>query len=104
MSTAATIIVAVLGGLNITQLIIFLVNRHDSKKNVEGKLTTLEEDVVRTQLLLLIIMLPMETQKIMTVAQRYFGQLKGDWYMTGIFNRWVEENSIAKPEWFNAEG
>lgn len=104
MSTAATIIVAVLGGLNITQLIIFLVNRHDSKKNVEGKLTTLEKDVLRTQLLLLILMRPLETQEIMTIAQHYFGQLHGDWYMTGIFNRWIEENSMAKPEWFNAEG
>lgn len=104
MSTAATIAVAVLGGLNITQLIIFLVNRHDNKKNVEGKLVVLEKDVLRTQLLFLITMRPAEKQEIMTVAEHYFGQLHGDWYMTSIFNSYIEENEIAKPEWFNSEG
>lgn len=104
MSTAVTIIVAVLGGLNITQLVIFLVNRHDSKKNVEGKLTTLEKDVLRTQLLFLITMRSTEKQEIMTVAEHYFGKLHGDWYMTSVFNQWLAESGDAKPDWFDKEG
>ena len=33
----------------------FMINRHDSKKNVKGKLIKLEKDGLRTQLLLLIL-------------------------------------------------
>lgn len=98
-----TIIVAALGALDIATLLIFFVNRHDSKKNIEGRLQTLEKDTLRTQLLMLILMKPDEKQEIVTVAQHYFGQLKGDWYMTGIFNRWIEGTGLAKPEWFDAD-
>ena len=94
MTTAVTIIVAILGGLNITQLIIFLVNRHDSKKNVEGKLVTLEKDVVRTQLLLMILMRPDAKQEILTVGEHYFGKLHGDWYMTSVFNQWLQDSGL----------
>ena len=99
-----TIIVAVLGALDLATLIIFFVNRHDSKKNITGRLTTLEKDTLRTQLLMLILLKPDERQEIVTIAQHYFGRLHGDWYMTGIFNRWIEENSMAKPEWFDKDG
>lgn len=99
-----TIIVSVLGALDIATLIIFFVNRHDSKKNIQGRLLTLEKDTLRTQLLMLILLKPDERQEIVTVAQHYFRDLKGDWYMTGIFNRWIEDNSMASPEWFDKEG
>ena len=102
--TTVTLIIGVLGALDLATLIIFFVNRHDSKKNIQGRLTTLEKDVLRTQLLMLILLKPDEKQEIVTVAQHYFGHLKGDWYMTGIFNRWIEENSMARPEWFDKEG
>ena len=100
-ATLVTIIVAVLGALDFATLIIFFVNRHDSKKNLMGRLATLEKDVLRTQLLMLILIKPEEKQEIVTIAQHYFGDLHGDWYMTGIFNRWIEENSMARPEWFD---
>ena len=99
-----TIIVALLGALDLATLIIFFVNRHDSKKNIQGRLQTLEKDVLRTQLLMLILLKPDEKQEIITVAQHYFAQLHGDWYMTGIFNRWIEDNSLARPEWFDKDG
>lgn len=104
MNTVITIVVAVLGALNLTQLIIFFINRYDSRKNVEGKLTTLEKDVLRTQLLLLILMRPESKAEIMTVAQQYFGVLHADWYMTDIFNHWLTEQGDSAPEWFDREG
>lgn len=100
--TTVTLIIGVLGALDLATLIIFFVNRHDSKKNIQGRLQTLEKDTLRTQLLMLILLKPDEKQEIVTVAQHYFGQLKGDWYMTGIFNRWIENTGMAKPEWFDA--
>lgn len=95
-----TIIIAIIGSTAIGQLIQFFVNRHDSKKNVKGRLLILERDVLRSQLLLLILLKPKEQQEILTVGQHYFEDLNGNWYMTSIFNKWLEEREIAKPEWF----
>lgn len=98
-----TIIVAVLGALDLATLIIFFVNRHDNKKNIEGKLSTLEKDGLRTQLLLLILLRPDEEHEILTIGEKYFGKLHGNWVATPIFNKWCEERDL-KPEWFNKEG
>lgn len=103
MSAAVTIIVAVLGSTALGQLIQFFINRHDGKKNIKGKLDTLERDTIRTQLLLLILLTPTETQEILTVSKHYFGVLHGDWYMTSIFNKWLVNNEIAEPEWFDKD-
>lgn len=101
MTTITTIIVAVLGAIDIAQMIMFFVNRHDQKKGVQEKLTVLEKDTIRTQLLMLILLKPEETQEILTVSKHYFAVLKGDWYMTSIFNKWLVDNGIAEPEWFD---
>lgn len=99
-----TIILAVLGSTALSSLIQFLIKRYDEKKdakfNVKEKLTTLEKDVLRTQMLLLILMKPEEKKEILTVGEHYFKELKGDWYMTSIFNKWLESSGTAEPEWF----
>ena len=102
-----TIILAVLGSTALSSLIQFLIKRYDDKKNanfnVKEKLTTLEKDTLRTQMLLLILLKPEEKQEILTIGQHYFQKLKGDWYMTSIFNKWLESSGTAEPEWFEAE-
>ena len=105
MSETATIIMAVLASNGLFALIQFLVTRHDTKKNVKGKLTLLEKDGLRTQLLLLMLLMPNEKQEILTVAEHYFAPpprgLDGNWYMTSLFDKWiVEHNKGIKPEWF----
>ena len=102
-----TIILAVLGSTALSSLIQFLIKRHDDKKNakfnVKEKLTALEKDVLRTQMLLLILIRPEETKEILTIGEHYFHDLKGDWYMTSIFNKWLKESNIAEPEWFEGD-
>lgn len=100
MSTLATIIVAVVGSTALGSLIQFFVSRHDSKKNIRGRLDTLEKDGLRTQLLMLILMQPESKHEILTVGQHYFCVLHGDWYMTDVFNRWCLEHD-QRPEWFH---
>lgn len=99
-----TIILAVLGSTALSSLIQFLIKRYDEKKdakfNVREKLTTLEKDTLRTQMLLLILMKPDEKKEILTIGEHYFKELKGDWYMTSIFNKWLESSGTAEPEWF----
>ena len=100
---AEKILLAVLGSGNIILFAKFLIERHDTKHGIAEKLTKLEKDVLRTQLLLLILMKPDEQQEILTIAEHYFADLKGNWYMTSIFNKWLEENGIADPDWFDAK-
>ena len=35
----------------------------------------------------------------MLVAERYFSELGGDWYLTDIFKSWLDENGIEEPVW-----
>jgi len=101
------ILLAILGGGNFILFIKFLIERYDDKKdareNVKGKLLVLEKDVLRTQLLLLILLRPEEQQEILTIAEHYFGDLQGNWYMTSIFNKWLKAAKVAEPEWFDAD-
>lgn len=97
------ILSAIIGSNALFAFIQFMINRHDNKKNVRGKLLTLEKDVLRTQLLLLILLKDGETQEILTIAEHYFGELKGNWYMTSIFNKWLMDKKIAEPEWFDKD-
>ena len=89
-------------------LVSYLITRHDTKKNVKDKLILLEKDGLRTQLLLLLLMMPEEKTEILTIAQHYFVKpphgLGGNWYMTSLFNKWIEKNlGGVKPEWFKTE-
>ena len=101
-STVTTIVVAVLGSNALFAFLRFMITRHDTRKNVNDKLTTLEKDALRTQLLLLILLQPEERQEILTLAEHYFKDLRGNWYMTSIFNKWLQKSDVAKPEWFSA--
>lgn len=102
-----TIILAVLGSTALSSLIQFLIKRHDDKKNakfnVKEKLSVLEKDILRTQMLLLILMKPEEKKEILTIGEHYFKDLKGNWYMTSIFNKWLKDSDIAEPEWFEGK-
>ena len=98
-----TIILAVLGSTALSSLIQFLIKRWDDKHNVKDKLITLEKDVLRTQMLLLILLKPEEKQEILTIAEHYFKDLNGNWYISSIFNTWLEETNTQEPLWFEGE-
>lgn len=114
------ILLTVLGGGNIILFIKFLIERHDRKKEraedkaedkaekaeqkeligIKDRLTKLEKDGLRTQLLLLILLKPEEQTEILKIAEYYFVKLKANWYMTGIFKGWCDTQGL-KPEWFD---
>ena len=94
------LILAIISSTTVAALIQYFVTRHDNKKNLEGKIARLEKDGLRTQMLVLILLKSDAEQEILTIAEHYFKDLKGDWYMTSIFNKWISENGIAEPEWF----
>ena len=102
MSTAITIIIAVLGSTALATLIQFFVNRHDLKEGVQNKLALLEKDGLRTQLLILILLKPDDEREILTLGRKYFGDLHGNWYASSIFNAWCQDRGL-NPEWFKKE-
>ena len=106
------VVISVLGSGAFATLVTALVNAFSSRRTklkgiadklntIEAKLVTSEKDALRTQLLIMISDYPEETQEIMTIAQHYFKDLKGDWYATSLFNRWIVEKGIAEPSWFD---
>lgn len=109
------VVISVLGSGAFATLVTAIINaingRRSKLKGIEAQLGKIEErlvisekDALRTQLLIMISDYPEERQEIMTIAQHYFGDLHGDWYATTLFNRWITENDIAEPSWFNSKG
>ena len=103
-----TILIAVLGGGNLLLFIKFLIERYDRKQatkeedelgGIKERLGKLEKDGIRTQLLLLILLRPDEQTEILKVAEHYFCKLHANWYMTGVFKKWCDEQGL-EPEWF----
>ena len=107
--TAEKILLALLGSGNIILFIKFLIERYDRKAEraednvlggIQDRLTKIEKDGIRTQLLFLILIRPEETSEILKVAEYYFVKLKANWYMTGFFKKWCDERGL-EPEWFD---
>lgn len=58
------------------------------------KVDIAEENATRSQLLTLMSDYPNNESEILKVAQYYFRDLDGDWYMTGLFTKWAESRGI----------
>lgn len=91
----ATVVVAVIG----SNLIQFFVTRWDTKRGIKDQLKKLEKDSVRTQMLVMMSDYPEERNEIMTLAEHYFRVLKGNWYLTELFTKWLKDNKLQKPSW-----
>lgn len=114
MQTVITIFAAAIGSTALWQFFQFLLNRKDKKadkhddtaeniQSIKKTCAKLERDACRTQMLVMMAHHETDTAEILKLAQHYFGDLNGNWYMTSMFNRWLEKNGIGKPEWFNGE-
>ena len=90
------IIIAILGSGALSSVISALV----SMANRKSKLKKLEKDTVRLQLLFLMYIIPDEKQEIMTCAQYYFETLNADWYLSSLFERWLQARNMPRPSWF----
>lgn len=103
------LLIAILGGGNLLLFLKFLIERRDKKKeqeefNLKEEILKLKKDGIRTQMLVLIFLRPEEKKEILTLGENYFKTLKGNWYMTSIFNKWLTDTKTAKPEWFKTGG
>lgn len=98
-------------------LVVFFVQRNDTKKDkndevkkeldqIKKEQRKAEKDNVRIQLLLLMANYTAEDEhEFLTCAEHYFSKehLGANWYMTAKVNRFMEEKGIAKPSWFEGD-
>ena len=102
------LIVGFIGTLIGSGIIQFFITRHDTKKEkkdeVGSKLDTIideqkraEKDLLRVQLLVMMNLMPENKEEIMTLAQRYFDVLKGDWFYSSLFAKWLKDSDIEEP-------
>ena len=67
---------------------------------INAKLDYMQIDVTRMRLLTLIRHEPKDAENILAVARIYFRQMKGNSEASKQFNRWLKQENIKKPEWF----
>lgn len=103
------LIVGLIGAILGSGLIQFLIKRSDEKKAnpIEAKIDKIleeqkrsEKDNLRTQLLVMMNLMSDNKEEIMTCAERYFKQLKGDWFYSSLFKKWLKDNDVEPPIWF----
>lgn len=97
----------ILGSAALFGFIEFLIQRKDNNNSfindIKAFMVKTEKDNVRTQMLVLMAVYPDEEAELLKLAEHYFVDLKGDWYMTSLFNKHCIKYNIAKPGWFNSE-
>lgn len=55
------------------------------------------KDTLRIQLMMLIYNQPENVDSILKVAETYFVDLDGDWYMTNEFSKWAKAHDVTVP-------
>lgn len=99
------IISIIFGTAGVIGFVQFLISRRDKRNDLLGKidkkLDKIERDNCRTQLLLLLSDYPGNNKEILELAQHYFFDLKGDWYMSSLFAEWLNQHGIEIPPWFD---
>lgn len=104
------IAIAVLGSTAVSSVVTWVLTQISKGLECRDTLATLarrmdkaEKDSVRLQMLVLMSDYPDNRDEIMEVAQHYFHDLGGNWYMTAMFNAWLERENVGRPEWFKSK-
>lgn len=92
--TAVSIIGAAL--LGVGSWLVANINKdvNDKLDTIISKVNVAEQDATRSQLLTLMSDYPDNESEVLKVAQHYFRDLNGDWYMTSLFTQWADERGI----------
>lgn len=68
------------------------------RSEMKDELREIRLDTTRTQLIMLMEHQPHNHDTIVKVAERYFCELMGDWYLTSLFRDWAKRENISIPE------
>ena len=59
-----------------------------------GQLDQLQVEATRTQLITLMSNYPDNKSEILKVADKYFNEYNGDWYVTELFEQWADDHGV----------
>lgn len=123
MNFIQAIVLAIIGSSALASFATFMISRKDKKKEsddeqkkeqqkeqqeIRQELKEIRQEQQESHMALLRIQMMNLMQhegsyyELLIVAEEYFSK-GGDWYMTSFFNRYLEQNNLAKPEWFREE-
>ena len=113
------ILLAIIGVIgSVFGFVQFLITRKDKKKNnnievlkaindinlklnaTDEKLKAQEQSQTRIEMLVMMNHYKNDINEIMRLAEHYFKN-GGDFYMTSLFAKWLKENNLPKPLWFD---
>lgn len=98
------IVIAAVGSTALFNFIQYLLARKDKKEDaladIHTDLKDVKEQLCRTQMLLLMADYPDRIDELMKVAQSYFVDLQGDWYISTIFSAFLASKKLPAPAWF----
>ena len=118
------IILVALGSGGLMTFVQFLISRNDKKakqlncisddikkiksvivtkeelNKVNEQITSIDRQLDRVQLNLLIKMSPERTEAVMKVAKRYFVEEGGNWYLGELFTNYCRDNNLDIPSWY----
>lgn len=61
---------------------------------MSGQLDQLQVESTRTQLITLMSNYPDNKSEILKVADKYFNEYNGDWYVTELFEQWADRHGV----------
>lgn len=105
------IIIAIIGSNALFGFLQFLITRKDNSNkrfaeieqqliDMNKRIGYMEQGNIRLQLLFLINTQPHRSEEIIKLAKQYFVSFKGNYYLTGIFKQYLDDNKLIYPEWF----
>lgn len=68
------------------------------RAQMKNELREIRLDTTRTQLIMLMEHQPHNHDTVIKVAERYFCDLAGDWYLTSLFRDWATREGISVPD------
>ena len=107
MKEVVIAVISAVGSAGFFAFLQFLITRKDERKDdlkdIRKRLAKIEKDSIRTQMLMLMNNYAENEQEILTLAEYYFHELKANFYMTSMFQKWLHQNNVEVPGWFQKE-
>ena len=100
VQTTAGVITAIgVIGAAVVGVATFLINTALSGTNqkidvIASKMDTLQVESARTQLITLMSNYPNNTSEILKLADKYFNEMNGDFYVTTLFEDWASAHNV----------
>ena len=92
--TSVGIIFAAIVGLGSWAISSALKGTNNRLDGMAGQLDQLQVESTRTQLITLMSNYPDNKSEILKVADKYFNEYNGDWYVTELFEQWAGAHGV----------